>query len=262
MKRDIGIIILLVLFGLLSSCDKPNPAPSPNIICIPSNLQKGIIAFYPFSTGSLNDFSGNNNNLSNTTSASPGADRNGNDSCAYNFVRANGDFLKFINPTFINNFQSVEFSISLWYKPLGNRKGVDYELLIGRDSSLRCPDTYGQWSVGLYDCRRPVFGINQFSIWDDYFNSNGCDSTASDLSNVWQYLVVTCKGTKLKIYRNGVLTTQSAGTGCSTNTPTINAGNLFLGKEYTGLLDDIIIYNKILTQSEITQLYKLQACCE
>ncbi len=260
MKLRISIIFLFLLFGL-SNCDKTITFSSPNIICIPSNLQIGIIAFYPFSAGSLNDFSGNNN-LSNNTSASPGADRNGNISCAYNFVRANGDFLQVTNPTFINNFQLTAFSISLWYKPLGNRKGDDYELLIGRDSSLHCPDTYGQWSVGLYDCRRAVFGINQYSIWDNYFNNSSCDSTSNDLSNVWQYLVVTCKGTDLKIYRNAVLSPQPAGTGCSTNKPTINAGNLFLGKEYTGLLDDIIIYNRILTQSEINQLYNLPACCQ
>ncbi len=228
--------------------------------CLPSNLQKGLLAFFPFTKGSINDFSGNKYHLTNTSSASAGIDRGGNINCAFNFVQKSGDFLKYVNPTFINDFQTLPFSISLWYKPLQTNWG--FEVLIGRDIGLHCPDTSGQWSISLYDCRRPVLGINQYSLWDDYFNGNGCDKTTEDLSNVWQHLIVTCIGTDLKLYKNGVLTTEKPGTGCGTNIPTINAGDLFLGKDYTGLLDDVIIYNRILTQTEITELYNLQSCSQ
>jgi hypothetical protein len=256
--NQIGIVLLLFI---TISCEK---SEEKTIIqqsnCLPTNLQNGVIAFYPFSNGSINDFSGNNYHLTNTTSASSGVDRAGNPNCAFNFISANNDFLKYTNPTFLDNFQTLPFSISLWYKPITTNWG--FEVLIGRDTGTHCPDTSGQWSISLYDCRRPVFGINQYSLWDDYINNNGCDETTADLSNVWQHLTVTCTGTDLKLYKNGVLTTEIPGTGCSTNIPTLNTGDLFLGKDYTGLLDDVIIYNRILTQTEITELYNLQACCQ
>lgn len=219
--------------------------------CLPTSLQNGVIAFYPFSNGSLNDNSGNNYNLTNTSTASSGTDRAGNPNCAFNFVSANGDFLKYTNPTFINDFQTLPFSISLWYKSLSSATG-DFELLIGRDIPLHCPDTQGQWSVALYDLRNPVFGINEYSLWYD----------VTVVTTPWKHLVVTCQGTNLKLYINGTLTTQSAGTGCDTSFPTTNTGDLFLGANFMGLLDDVIIYDHILTTTEITQLYNLPACCE
>ncbi|MBC5835232.1 LamG domain-containing protein [Flavobacterium sp. F372] len=256
--NQIGIVFLLFM---TISCEKSEEKTNiEQINCLPPNLQNGVIAFYSFANGSLDDSSGNNYNLTNSTTASSGMDRAGNSNCAFIFVKANNEFLKYTNPTFLDNFQTLPFSISLWYKPLSLNSG--FEVLIGRDSGLHCPNTSGQWSVSLYDCRKPVFGINQHSLWDDYSNSLGCAETLADLSNVWQHLVVTCNGTDLKLYKNGVLTTRLPGSGCSTNIPTINAGDLFLGKNYNGLLDDVIIYNNILSQFEITQLYNLQPCCQ
>ena len=250
MKSTVRIVALIFTIVFINSCKKSSdPDPVPQIACLPTNLQDNVIAFYPFSSGSLNDISGNGYHLTNPTSAAPGADRGGNATCAFSFVQANGDFLKYVNPAFLNDFQTVPFSISLWYKPVGIDN--NYKLLIGRDIGFHCPDTHGQWSVGLYDLGSAVFGINLYNLWQD----------AAGVNNVWKHLVVTCTGTNLKLYINGVLTTSTPGTGCGTPVPTINAGDLFLGKDFTGSLDDVIIYKKILSPSEITQLYNLAACC-
>jgi hypothetical protein len=246
-------IFLLIIFGCNKSEEKSS-APQAN--CLPTNLQTGILAFYPFSSGSLNDYSGNNYNLTNPTTASSGQDRDGNPNCAFNFVSANGDFLKYSNPTFIDNFQTLPFSISLWYKPIGT---WSYECLIGRDTGLHCPNTFGQWSVSLYDGRKPVFGINKYDVWFEPAVYN-----ASDFTGVWQHLVVTCQGNDLKVYRNGILATELPQLGsCNPpSPPTLNIGDLFLGKQYTGLLDDVIIYDRILSVGEVNDLYNLPACCQ
>lgn len=244
----------IVLFFITISCEKSDEKTIfQQNNCLPTNLQNGVIAFYSFANGSLNDSSGNNYNLTNPTTASSGMDRAGNPNCAFHFLAANNDYLKYTNPTFVDDFQTLPFSISLWYK---NETSTDpnYELLIGRDTNLHCPDTFGQWSVGLFDVRKPVFGINEYSLlWN-----NG----SAVFTPEWRHLVVTCTGTNLKLYLNGVLTSETPGTGCAVNIPTINAGDLFLGKDYTGLLDDVVIYNHILSQTDITQLYNLQACCQ
>lgn len=261
MKMKFKIIFNVIILVLITSCNKTETTEviQPTQSCLSGSLQNGVIAFYPFSMGSLNDYSGNNYNLINPTTASSGVDRAGNPNCAFNFIKANNEFLKYTNPTFIDNFQTLPFSISLWYKPLGT---WSFECLIGRDIGGHCPDTYGQWSVSLYDGRKPVFGINQYSLW--YNPSTGYNPT--DYNNVWQHLVVTCIGNNMKLYRNGILTPNSPGGGAGgcnpPSPPTLNIGDLFLGKEYNGLLDDVIIYNRVISQTEVNQLYNLAACCQ
>jgi len=253
-KSNRSILLLLLSFTVVS-CNKPDENEAD---CIPVNLQNGIIAFYPFNSGSLNDLSGNNYHLANPTTATPGADRAGNSNCAFSFLRAKGDFLTYANPDFLNNFQTLPFSISVWYKPVGLKPS--FEVLVGRDVGNHCPDTHGQWSVALFDNRRAVFGINERSLWDDY---TAGANTLNDLSNIWQHLVVTCNAIDLKLYRNEVLTTNTSGLGCNPpSPPTLNMGDLFLGKNFDGLLDDVIIYNRILTGAEISELYHLPPCCQ
>jgi hypothetical protein len=41
-----------------------------------------------------------------------------------------------------------------------------------------------------------------------------------------------------------------------------NFGDLFIGKGFTGIIDDVILYNRELTVAEVKQLQKLPACCE
>lgn len=251
--------ILVIALGIYA-CSGNDETAKTQANCLPTNLQNGVIAFYPFNNGSINDFSGNNYHLTNTTTASSGADRAGNPNCAYNFVKANNDFLKYSNPTFLDNFQTQPFSISLWYKPVGT---WSFECLIGRDIGGRCPDTHGQWSVALFDLRKPVFGINQRCRW----YNDGVNYNPANYNNVWQHLVVTCIGNDLKLYRNGILSPNAIndGTGYNCNPPsqpTVNVGDLFIGKLYNGLLDDVIIYNRVLTLTEVTELYNLSPCCQ
>jgi hypothetical protein len=257
---------LLIVALFISSCnnsddsDDSGTAEEAQVIdCIPVALQNGIIAFYPFDNGSINDFSGNGYNLTNTTTASPGADRDGNLNCAFNFTIGNNEFLEYTNPTFLDSFQNSPFSISLWYNPTGT--DWSYETPMARSYVSDCQNNTYQWGVILFDCRRPVFKVNQSYVWSDYYNTDGCMETTLDLSNTWQHMTVTYDGaTNLELYRNGVVTTLTAS---ASQNPCEMAplGDLFLGKDYNGLLDDIIIYDRVLSQSEVTTLYNLSACC-
>jgi Concanavalin A-like lectin/glucanases superfamily len=229
--------------------------------CLPSNLQTGLIAFYPFSNGSLND-NVNGNNLVNNTTATPSMDRSGNPNCAFQFKNfpSGNEFLTHRNPIFLNNL--TEFSISLWYEPLDtNRWGGVYEGLISRDTSAQSGDRYGQWSVGLYDCRRAVFGLNCGTLWDNLQNLKDCETPF--YTNKWHHLVVIYSNNKLTLFRNGVMSTEPSFVNAQ---PCISAsqdiGDLFIGKSFTGRIDDIAIFNRVITTAEVNQLLKLQACCE
>ncbi len=116
MKNQLVKLTIFVSILLFFGCN--NSDEQPNILlqdCLTTNLQNGVVAFYPFNNGSINDESGNNNHLSNTTTANATVDRNGNLNCAFQFNSGNDEFLTFINPVFLNDLQNGSFSISLWY---------------------------------------------------------------------------------------------------------------------------------------------------
>lgn len=239
-------ITLLLATTILFSCNDADDN-AKKASCLPTNLQTDVVAFYTFSNGSLNDFSGNNYNLTNPTTASSGMDRNGNPNCAFSFNRTNGDFLEYQNPTFLDNLPSTNLSISFWYKS----NNQDFGDFISRDDTENCPNTKGQWSITHVNNTIP-FGANGSMLF-----SYGVETST------WEHIVVTSNSTAIQIYKNGIWqSTNNDFTYCQSPNPTLNQGNLFIGKLYDGLMDDIIIYDKILSPTEISQLYNLPACCE
>lgn len=241
--NKIGIVISSLL---IISCDKSNDGnETQNLSCLPTNLQNGVIAYYAFGNGSLNDSSGNNHHLVNTTTASPGEDRAGNPNCAYLFNYMNNEFLQHVNPTFLDNLPVNNLSISFWYKSNDHPGG--YGLFISRGDQISCSNvTRGEWSVsysnGFLISHLPNGGISH----------NGFVNTS------WQHVVLTSTATNNQMYVNGNLV--SGGSGLY-NCPVLNQGDLFLGKFYNGLIDDVIIYNRILSPTEVVQLSTLSACC-
>ena len=263
MKNSIfKIMFVMMISTLLFNCQNddnsntPVTPVTPNAIdCIPVNLQNSLIAFYPFSNGSLNDASGNNYHLTNSTTASPGTDRNGNATCAFHFKKANGDYLEYVNPVFLNGFALQDFSISLWYKNENTQANSDFELLIGRDDGFHCPNTNGQWSIALYDLRKPNFGNNQFSINWDSDPPNSVSVTTSQ----WRHLVIISAGLNFQIFLDGESSSSFTIGPCGPTSSDI--GNLFLGKYFDGYLDDVAIFNRVLTSTEINILKNLGSCC-
>ena len=254
-------LFLLLVLGIVSCGDDDNSTLSFD--CLPTNLQDGVIAFYAFDGGNLNDSSNNSNNLTNTTTASAAADRNGNSDCAFEFnnMQTNAEFITTTNTTFLDGL--ADFSISIWYQPLDTlRNGGSIEVLIGRGEEGRCPDRRGEWSVSLYDCRKAVFGHNN-SVWADNVTTGGCQAEIVALTDKWHHVVAIKKGDEFSIYFNGNLEESVAGNGNCTNLHLAeDIGDLLLGNLYTGRMDDVIIYNRELSQSEITELFELEACCD
>lgn len=259
-------ILIFCLSIIISSCKDYDEIP-----CIPLNLKKNISAFYSFNNGSLLDKSLEGNNLSMNGLPFSTEDRFGNKNCAYYFNTINSDHLT-ANGDFLNDFQNDEFSISLWYKPDSvNFQMRDYELLIGRGNAMKiiCPDKHGEWSLGLYDCRRAVASINDKSIWADYdavwknqpnAGPLNCITETMNNTKLWKHLVLTYNNDIRIIFINGVLQSALQSKSCGSNSN--NIGDLIIGKLYTGAIDDVIIFNKELSLGEVTQLYEMVPCCE
>jgi len=133
---------------------------------------------------------------------------------------------------------------------------------MARDTGFHCPDGFGQWSITLYDCRKPVFTHSQESEWSEYASDCPFDSTLTyePATGLWHHLAVTYSNGTLSIYVNGVLSPFNyAGAPCGPVTQDI--GDLFIGKHFTGRLDDIIIYDRALNGGEIGSLYEMEPCC-
>ena len=261
------LFLFLFLSGLfLLSCKEGDEIPLGNE-CYPQDLRNGVIASYSFKAGSLDDESSTGADLVNVNNAQPTADRMGNPNCAFKIDQSQGEqYLTTANTSFLNGLQ--QFSISMWYHPLDTtRNGGSYEVLVGRnslDSHTRCPDRRGEWSLGLYDCRRAVFGHNN-SVWSirPDFDTISCEAYMKSVTDVWIHVVAVYTNDTYKIYQNGILQESISGIAACTN-PYLaqDIGDLFLGKNYTGKIDDILIYNREISDAEVSALYLNQACCQ
>ena len=256
MKKTIALFLIIGIF----SCGEEEKF---TVDCLPPNLQTGVIAFYPFNGGALADASPNNNGLTNPTTAIPAADRNGNADCAYQFDNSSGndEFLTTTNSNFLNGRNT--FSLSLWYRPEGAREDGSFEVLFSRGDQSRCPNRRGEWSVALYDCRRAVFGHNN-SVWaDKTIASNGCQEEIDALTGQWHHVVAVKDGDDYQLYFNGNLDEVKSGNANCTNLHIAqDMGDVFVGTDFTGRIDDIIVYNRALSAQEVTELYGLGGCCE
>ena len=83
---------------------------------------------------------------------------------------------------------------------------------------------------------------------------------STDTIGAWMHLVGTYSNTKMKLYRDGVLidSTTFTGTGSSAVNQPLWIGRGPSGNYYAGVFDDIGIWNRSLTQAEVTALYNSQ----
>lgn len=260
MKR-IAFLLIIVFF---SSCGDDEKF---DVDCLPTGLKKGVVAFYPFSDSDLIDQSKGDNILENETNASPTSDRVGNSNCAYSFNNSQGDeqFLTTSNTSFLNNLST--FSVSLWYEPLDTTRDLGiYETLLSRGLEGRCPNRRGEWSIGLFDCRRAVFGHNN-SVWADLVTPSSvyeaCQEEVFTLTNTWHHVAVTKNGDTFKIYFDGILNAAETGNAnCTSLHLAQDIGDFFIGKGYTGNIDDVIIYDREISATEVDELFTLDVCCQ
>jgi hypothetical protein len=222
-----------------------------------AGINDGLVAYYPFN-GNANDESGNGNNGVIHGSALT-ADRLGKLNSAYNFDGVD-DYLQISNSGSLN-FGTSDFTISCWINT----------------------DIYPSYPVALIDKRtspargfvlyyNEVFGKTGIQLGNGsaYINFNS-QNTYSLQSNNWIHLLVSVdrnSSTGMKLYING----QLKDTFDPTSVPGTldNLGDLLIGKNsisssfpyFKGKMDDIRIYNRALSASEIQQLYQGSPCSD
>lgn len=227
--------------------------------CVPEhcqidNLPSGLVCFFPFTGGSLENAASNSYFLSNPNSALTAPDRFGNLDCAMYFNKYDNHYLLHENTPFIDPNQ--DFSISLWYHPYDSMNhGSLLELLIGH-VNLNTDETitWGKnWYVALYDYRRSLSNVNGSFLWESFV------PYPDDIYN-WHHLLVKYDASDhmLSLFKNGMITTEEQH-GNFASPQSIK--DLVIGWGYTGLLDDIMVFDRLLDSTEIDLLLNLGSCC-
>jgi PKD repeat protein len=220
------------------------------------NLNKGLVAYYPFN-GNANDASGNNNNPS-VTKVSYVADKAGNANAACSFNGRN-NYIRIPNDASLN-FKNG-FSISAWVmvngfydgKCHGNRiimKGyTDY---LDGNYLLTFDDNYGTNGNNCYSDKPDKVRQSFYAAGALPFAKNFI------VPGKWYLLTYTYDGTMASLYVDCNL--QAKGT--LRNYDFSNEHDLFFGKMnnqqypywFNGLLDEVRIYNRALNKNEMLAL--------
>jgi hypothetical protein len=200
----------------------------------------GLVAAYNFNEGAgsaVSDASGNNNIGSIFQATWSGAGKYGG---ALSFDGTN-DYVS------INDSNSLDLTnrmtLEAWIKPTAN-SGWRTVLMKENGSEL---------AYGMYARE----SSNRPSGWIRPNPTSGSSKTVTGTSalplNAWTHLVTTYDGTNLRLYINGTLnkTTAITGTMYTSSNPLKIGGNSMWGEYYAGLIDEVRVYNRALTQSEI-----------
>ncbi|RXK58032.1 PKD domain-containing protein [Lacibacter luteus] len=220
------------------------------------NLNKGLVAYYPFN-GNANDESGNRNNPS-AAQITFAADRFGNKNaaCAFNgrnnYIRIpDNASLRFRNG----------FSISVWVMVKGFYDGKCH----GNRIVMKGDADYLDGSYMLtFDDNRSSNGNNCYTERPDKSRQSFYGAFAASTSNEyivpgkWYLLTYTYDGTNALLYIDCKLQAK----GIVKNYNFANKYDLFFGKMdnmqypywFNGLLDEIRFYNRPLSKNEISAL--------
>jgi hypothetical protein len=196
----------------------------------------GLVGWWPFN-GNSNDESGNGNNGTTGSGVTLTTDRFFSSNAAYDF-NGSGN----ISLTSLPTTGPQDFTISGWIKTNNTtvRKGI------------ACWGQDNPWQSTYF------FVTNTGYLNFDFAYNGGPQSSTFIADNQWHHVAVTCISGLVQLYLDG----QPTATALQMN-PNISGANKALGanidnsgsNNFVGSLDDIGIWNRALTQQEITALY-------
>ncbi len=219
------------------------------------SLSKGLVAFYPFSTGAR-DLSGQGND-----GTVIGATHNGiggfNGAGAYEFDGVD-DYVE-LPDTSTLYFENSSYSMSLWLKIQNNK--IEQALLQKYTAGF-FPGPGILWDGDSVPQRFKIRHINNTNSYEDKaFNFDGGIS-----DNVWYHLAYTFDNSQdtsnLKVYVDGTLIgTRNMIIDNGINTYwTIGVKERASGflRWLNGSMDEVMMFNRVLSSEEVKRLYELR----
>ena len=213
---------------------------------VPTN---GLVGYWPFS-GNANDASsyGNNGTVNGATLT---ADRFGNANSAYSFDGID-DYIQ-TQSTFSLVTGTTSRTVSLWLKTVGHVSGRQAIVMWG--TQVGC---YGKFNVNV--ARSYGSSISLITGCGNY------DNPASVLDNNWHNIICVFDSSlglntaTARYYLDGVSLNNTGGGSNLTANIFTQPSPIDFGRDgnsgyMIGLLDDVAIWSRVLTQAEITGLY-------
>lgn len=269
-----GCIVFLILLSTstqITSCKKDPEIVRDTVIikdtvklpcnCDELSLKEGLVAYYNFNNGTLNDSSGKNNHIT-FNNATKTTDRLG---------RANNAFLFDGSTSFMRVPSSNTLSpangitIMATVKINGFYAGQCHgNQVLGKTGPFEHVNGHYAMRFDDNNCNNPLNPDNMV-IRADYGNNSPVHSEPADTAKVragnWYTFVFTAENGVKKMYINGVLKMVRNG-----NTVfTANNHDLVIGKKedaiypfwFNGVIDEIRIYDRALCEEKVKKLGEL-----
>ena len=207
---------------------------------MPSTLSTGLMAYYPFN-GNANDESGNGFN-GTVNGATLTTDRFGNGNSAFGFDALKSNFIA----TTRSLSEAKDGSISAWIYFTGEINGGN-------------PGTYNDW-YSIVDKFLVNGNKNDARHLKLVFSASDANQIFSDnvvSTNAWRHVVITSSSNIAKIYIDGIqsgIKALAPGYNFFEKIPFIIGKSVNNRWHFNGRIDDIRLYNRALTQEEITYL--------
>lgn len=226
MKR----ITLLVQFFMLYAYSNLTAQPTD-----------GLIARFPMNQVIVDVEGGHNVDLIGSIVSI--ADRNGNTDCAIDFKNGHGIIQDGID---FSSSSLRPISISLWFK----RNSLTIPWVSTVFSKNFSSGDIGDFSIMFFN--ENAMTINAREFWMNFSDQN---EVYFDLE--WHHLVVSVMNSYQSIYLDGDLLQISDYS--ISGEP--HDGQVLIGESFDGAIDDIFIYDRILTGEEVSQLFTAESDC-
>lgn len=261
--------ILIILFSLetsVTACRKENTIYVQDTVFLPDtatcncyDLADGLVAYYNFNNGNLDDSSGKGNHIL-FSNAVKTADRFGRANNAYLFNGASS-FMRVANSASLNPGNAITLMAIVKMNGFNNGFCHGNQVL----NKGRKDDTTGVYSLRVADLVSDcyIMGDTSKETAFGFYGDVSHRAKVQDVNNFvrsgeWVTMTFTYDGLVSKFYINGQLRGVSEGN--AVFTPTASA--LLIGRAeddahpywWNGAIDEIRIYNKALAQEAVKQL--------
>ena len=170
------------------------------------------------------------------------------------------DEIPFDSVTAFDFSTANRFTISAWVKPDGNNAG---DIVLSRGSVFTSPD-YVVYHLGISNTNLTRYQASISDGTNQLMLNSPIDSV---VVNQWQHLSLVWDGTTLVLYKDGVSVGSVTGTFTglwngdivAKRKTSIGANGMDDNFYFDGGIDDVRVYNRALSASEIAQLYNFGA---
>ncbi len=170
------------------------------------------------------------------------------------------DYVRLGDPT-PTILRPTKITLAGWIKVLGPATGDEAENGSDIINSVRTASPWWSWGIGA-DGHAGTLDYQEFTF---HITTAGgrtalTATTSTSYLNEWRHVVGTYDGVNMKVYVNGVLSTSTPKTGdiTYTNVKTATIGSWDSGdNNANALIDEVRVYNRALTATEVNQLYRM-----